>query len=279
MLGYLNGIGRAKRSGSTTKTKVKGKLMAKAKAKAMAIKKATPVLKKAFAVLPPVMAVKVAQQVIAKNKMKPRSASQLTQQRALKNQLAKTKAKLFVQKNKTMMLDDQDLTETPELEQNIDDQLLDEEVENEIEQEQEFEEAEQDLGIIYETGNLSGRADRKAQRKEKKQAKIEKKKAKTELKKAKATAKVNRSTRERKSGKDMFADVLDSAKKGLAVYKDFKGGGSGETETEAGSGSGSRMANPENESFFAKNKTMLLIGGAGLVVGAILLLKNKGKNK
>jgi len=264
MLGYLNGIGRAKRSGSTTKTKVKAKLKAKA-----------PLLKKAFAVLPPVLAVKVAKQVIAKNKNKPRSASQLTQQRALKNSLAKTKANLFIKKNKTMMLDDTDLTETPEVEQSIDDQLMDQEVTNEIEQEEAFEEADQDLGIIYETGNLSGRADRKAQRKEKKQAKIEKKKAKTELKKAKATAKINRSTRERKSGKDMFADVLDSAKKGLAVYKDFKGGGSGETDNEAGSGSGERMANPESESFFAKNKTMLLIGGAGLVVGAILLLKKK----
>lgn len=258
MLGYLNGVGALKRSGSTSKTKVRAKLKAKA-----------PLLKKAFAVLPPVLAVKVAKQVIAKNKNKPRSASQLTQQRALKNSLAKTKANLFIKKNKTMMLDDTDLTETPELEQSIDDQLMDQEVENEIEQEQEFTEAEQDLGIIYNTGSLSGKAERKA----KKQAKIEKKQAKTELKKAKATAKINRSTRERKSGKDIFSDVLDSAKKGLAVYKDFKGTGSGETETETGSGS--RTANPESESFFAKNKTMLLIGGAGLVVGAILLLKKK----
>ena len=274
MLGFLNGIGRAKRSGSTTKTKTRVNQL-KAKAKAQAIKRATPVLKKAFAVLPPVMAVKVAQQVIAKNKMKPKAASQLTQQRALKNQLAKTKAKLFIQKNKTMMLDDTDLTETPELEQNIDDQLMDQEVENEIEQEEEFREAEEDLGIIYDNGFLSGKAERKA----KKQAKIERKQAKTELKKAKATAKINRSTRERKSGKDIFSDVLDSAKKGIAVYKDFKGGGSSEedgTPTDPRTG---RTGQQTEESFFAKNKTMLLIGGAGLVVGAILLLKNKGKNK
>jgi hypothetical protein len=279
MLGYLNGIGRA-RPASRIKSKVtKAKAKAISKVKAQAVKRATPILKKAFAVLPPVMAVKVAQQVIKKNAMKPRAASQLTQQRALKNQLAKTKAKLFVQKNKSMMLDDEDLVETPMEEQNIDDELMDQEVEDEIQQEEEFEEADQDLGIIYETGNLGGRADRKAQRKVKKQAKIEKKQAKTELKKAKATAKVNRSTRERKSAKDMFSDVLDSAKKGVAVYKDFKGGGSSTSEdSENMDPRASRTAQSE-EGFFAKNKTMLLIGGGVLAVGAILLLKGKGKNK
>lgn len=262
MLGYLNGIGRVRPSSQTKKTKTR------------VIKKATPILKKAFALLPPAVAITVAKKVIAKNKRMPNSASQLTQQRALKNQLAQTKAKLFVQKNKSLMLDDENLTETPAVEQTYEDQLMDQEVENEIQQEEEFKEAEEDLGIIYNTGFLSGKAERKA----KKEAKVDKKKAKTELKRAKSTAKINRSSRPKKSGKEIFDDVLDSAKKGYKVYSDIKGGKSEDDEIPNAPTTG-RTANQTEEGFFAKNKTMILIGGGILAIGAVLLLKGKGKNK
>jgi LPXTG-motif cell wall-anchored protein len=245
MLGYLNGLGKPKRSsGSTTKKTI---------------------LKKAFAVLPPVMAIKVAKKIIASNKNKPRAASQNTQMRALKNAVAQQKAKVFVKKNKALFLDDADLNQVPATEENIIDSQIDQEVENEIEMEEEFSDEQADLGIYYPT-MISGKADRKA----KKQAKIEKKKSKTDLRKAKAEAKVNKSKKDKKSGKDIFKDVLDSAKSGLAVYKDFKGG-----TTKEGDETLPTDNSKENESFMSKNKTLLILGGVAVLGGAFLLLRKK----
>ena len=256
MLGYLNGLGRARKSsGSTTKTKT--------------------LLKKAFKVLPVAVAVKVAKKVIAKNKTKPRSASPNTQFRALKNAVAQKKAQTFIKKNKTLFLDDTDLTETPTAEENIIDDQINQEVENEIETEEAFEEEQADLGVYY-PSSIGGKADRKARR----EAKIEKKKSKTDIRKAKAQLKLDkgeakkmRAGRERKSGRDMFKDVVDSAKEGLSVYSQFKGGGDPQSNMpniRTGEETG-------EQTFFEKNKTMLIVGGAGLLVAGFLLMKNKKK--
>ena len=51
-----------------------------------------------------------------------------------------------------------------------------------------------------------------------------------------------------------------------------KGGGSGE-----GSGEGTERTAQTEPSFFEKNKTMLIVGGAGLLVAGFLLMKKKGK--
>jgi regulator of replication initiation timing len=292
MLGYLNGIGRVK-SKSINKKNILKKALAiyppavavklaqkainrgKQEASSSNVRKGKTILKKAFSVLPPVMAINVAKKIISRNKNLPNSASQLTQQRALKNQLAKTKAKLFEENNKSLMLDDENLTETPAVEQSYEDKLMDQEVENEIQQEEEFKEAEEDLGIIYNTGFLSGKAERKA----KKAAKTAKIQSKAELKKAKGEAKINRSTRPRKTAKEMFDDGLDVAKKGFKVYSDIKGGKSMDDESSDVPVKGRTANQTEEEGFFAKNKTMILIGGGVLAIGAILLLKGKGKNK
>jgi len=255
MLGYLNGLGRAKKSsGSTNRTVTKKKT----------------ILKKAFSVLPPVMAIKLAKQVIAKNKSLPRSASQNTQHRALKQAVAQAKAKQFVRKNKTMFLDDADLTEAPAMEQNIEDAQIEAEVENEIEQEQEFADDQADLGIYYPT-SIGDKASRKA----KKEAKIDKKKAKTEkiraksqLKIDKGQAKKDRAVRPRGSLKDVSSSILDTVKQGAGIYKDIKGGGSGSSDE-------SLPAQPTGESFFAKNKTLLILGGVALFGGAFLLMRKK----
>lgn len=248
MLGYLNGLGRARKSsGSTTKTKT--------------------LLKKAFKVLPIAVAVKVAKKVIAKNKTKPRSASQNTQFRALKNAVAQKKAQTFIKKNKTLFLDDTDLTETPTAEENIIDDQINQEVENEIETEQAFEDDQADLGVYY-PSSIGGKAERKAR----KEAKTDKIKSKAELKRAKGEAKKMRASQPRKSGKDMFKDVVDSAKEGLDVYNQIKGGGSGGQNFENRTGD-----ETGEQTFFEKNKTMLIVGGAGLLVAGFLLMRNKKK--
>jgi hypothetical protein len=255
MLGFLNGIRRAKKT-----------------APAQARKKT--IIKKAFSLLPPVMAVKLVKKVIAKNKNKPRAASQNTQLRALKNAIAQKKAQTFIKKNKTLMLDDADLNETPVSEQNIIDDQIEQEVENEIETEEFFEDEQADLGVFYPM-SLSGKADRKA----KKEAKLDKKKAKTEKIRAKAQLKIDKgqakkdkALRPRANLKDITSTVLDTVKSGVSVFKDIKGGGSGE-----GSGEGTERTAQTEPSFFEKNKTMLIVGGAGLLVAGFLLMKKKGK--
>ena len=259
MLGYLNGLGRAQKSSGSTKTKTKG------------------ILKKAFKVLPMATAVRVAKKVIAKNKTKPRAASQNTQYRALKNAVAQKKAQTFVKKNKALFLDDTELNETPALEESIVDDQLDQEVENEIEMEDNFNEDQADLGIYF-PDELSG--SRKDRKKEKKDAKLDKKKAKTEkirskaqLKKDKGQAKIDRANKPKGSLKDITSTVLDTVKGGVAVFKDIKSGGSGSGDESLPSQS------PAGESFFAKNKTLLIVGGVALLGGAFLLMKNKGKGK
>lgn len=252
MLGYLNGLGRVKKSsGSTTKRKT--------------------LLKKAFSVLPPVMAIKLAKQVISRNKNKPRAATQNTQFRALKHAVAKHKADKFIKSNNNLFLDDADLKNTPPAEQQIENSQIEAEVENEMEMEQDFADDQADLGIYYPTSDLSG------MRKEKKAAKIDKKKAKTEkirskadLKKSKAEAKINRSNRPRASFKDVSSGILDTVKAGAGIYKDIKGGGSG-------SGEETLPSQPTGESFLAKNKTLLIVGGVALLGGAFLLMRKKGK--
>lgn len=256
MLGFLNGIRKTKKT-----------------APAQARKKT--IIKKAFSILPPVMAVKLVKQVIAKNKNKPRAASQNTQLRALKNAIAQKKAQTFIKKNKSLMLDDADLNETPVSEQKIVDDQIEQEVENEIETEEFFEDEQADLGVFYPM-SLSGKADRKA----KKEAKLDKKKAKTEKIRAKAQLKIDkgqakkdRALKPRANLKDITSTVLDTVKSGVSVFKDIKGGGSGE-----GSGEGTERTAAQTEpSFFEKNKTMLILGGVALLGGAFLLMKKKGK--
>jgi hypothetical protein len=256
MLGFLNGIRRAKKTAPSQSRK-------------------KTIIKKAFSLLPPVMAVKLVKQVIAKNKNKPRAASQNTQMRALKNAIAQKKAQTFIKKNKSLMLDDADLNETPVSEQNIIDDQIEQEVENEIETEEVFEDEQADLGVFYPI-SLSGKAERKARQEaklDKKKAKTEKIRAKAQLKIDKGQAKKDRALRPRANLKDITSTVLDTVKSGVSIYKDIKGGGSGEGGPE-----GSTIRTVETEpSFFEKNKTMLIVGGAGLLVAGFLLMKKKGK--
>ena len=254
MLEYLSGIGRARKPSRQPSV----------------VKKKT-ILKKAFAVLPTAMAIKLAKQVIAKNKNKPRSASQNTQNRALKSAVMKKRRAVFIKKGDPILLDEQQIEQAPVQEQEIEDGLIDQEVDNEIDQEERFEEDNAEMGIYF-PDSLSGKADRKARKEaklDKKKAKTEKIRAKAQLKKDKGEAKKTRAEKGGKSGKEMFSDVLDSAKKGVSLYKDIKGGGSGETESEpSGSGSGSSGM---------PMKKILIYGGIGLavVLGGFMLMKRK----
>ena len=290
MLGYLNGLGRSKNTGSTTKKNILKKALAlyppaiaiKLAKKAMeknrngstnrTVTKKKTLLKKAFSVLPPVMAVKLAKQVIERNKSLPRSASQNTQFRALKHAVAKNKADKFLKSNNNLFLEATEMNSTPVAEQEIEDAQIEQEVENEMEMEQEFSDDQADLGIYYPT-SIGDKATRKA----KKEAKIDKTKAKAQLKRDKGQAKKDRATRPKASFKDVSSSILDTVKQGAGIYKDLKGGGSG---SESGSGDESLPSQDRTgQNFFAKNKTLLIVGGVALLGGAFLLMRNKGKGK
>lgn len=128
---------------------------------------------------------------------------------------------------------------------------------------------------LAEICELAGkRADR---RKEKQSDKHLKKESKTAIKNAKADkkiksgdAKLNRSTRDRKSGKEMFNDVIDSAKQGVETYKSIKGGNDNTPDTPETAG---KKADAEESEFYTImghqiKKSYAIVGGIA-IAGAV----------
>jgi len=118
-----------------------------------------------------------------------------------------------------------------------------------------------------------------------KKARAEKKRASGEAKKIKANAKLTKagagggddepSDFDRISGK-----AFDTIGKGLNVYRQIKGGGApGEEESANGdTGAVSRTGAPaEEQSFYSKYKTPLLIGGGLILAGGLFLALRKKK--
>lgn len=275
MLHYLNGIESedslsGRRSGNRAAAKAK-RISKQVEKRAKKELNKRPLLKKAFSLLPPVAAVNLIKRKIAANKNKPFAATQLTQFRALKNEQAKRRKNLFKRKGDPILLDEETINQAPVLQDEIENDQLQMEVENEIETEQELEEQAADLGIYYPMNYLSGKADRKQRREEKAKSKVEKRNAKAQLKRDKGEAKKTRAARPRKSGKEIFSDVLDSTKQGLETYKQFKGQGS-EEESMQTDQAAERTAAP---TFFEKNKMLIIGGGLAAAVGIYFVTKKK----
>lgn len=276
MLHYLNGIESGDtlsgRRSAGKRAATKNKRIAKQverKAKREINKR--PLIKKAFNLLPPVAAVNLIKRKIEQNKKKPFAAGQLAQYKSLKNELAKRRKNLFKKKGDPILIDEETINKAPILQQEIENDQLMQEVDDEIATELALEEESADLGIYYPMESLSGKAERKKRREEKAASKVEKRRAKAQLKRDKGEAKKTRATRPRKSGKEIFSDVLDSTKQGLETYKQFKGQGS-EEESMPIDQTAERTAAP---TFFEKNKMLIIGGGLAAAIGFYFVTKKK----
>jgi hypothetical protein len=283
MLHYLNGMEnenslsgrrssgkRAAKRAVTTAQRAEKRAKETALRAAKTIKNKKPLLKRAFNLLPPVAAINLIKRKIEENKKKPFAASQIAQYKSLKNELANRRKNLFKKKGDPILIDEETINEAPVLQDEIENDQIAMEVEDEIQTEQELEEESAEMGIYYPMPSLSGKKERAARKQEKSASKVEKRNAKAQLKRDKGEAKKTRAARPRKSGKEIFDTVLDSAKSGLKVYQDFKGGAPADgMMTEE---SGEKMAAP---SFFEKNKMLLIGGGLAAAVGLYFVTKKK----
>jgi len=285
MLHYLNGMEndslsgrrssgkRAAKQAVTTAQSAEKRARATARRAAKTIKNKKPLLKRAFNLLPTVAAVNLIKRKIEENKKKPFAASQLAQYKSLKNELANKRKKMFKKKGNPILIDEQTINEAPVLQDEIENDQLAMEIEDEIQTEQALEEESAEMGIYYPMPSLSGKAERATRRKEKSASKVEKRNAKAQLKRDKGEAKKTRAAKPRKSGKEIFSDVLDSAKKGANAVNQFK---SGQQFTDTESQETNQQAETRNEgSFFEKNKMLFIAGGLAAAVGIYFITKKK----
>lgn len=125
-----------------------------------------------------------------------------------------------------------------------------------------------EAGVELSKGGRKRRKERKQQKHEQKiakksakteikLAKADKKRAAGEAKKGKAQAKIDKANnpKERGSWKDTAADVLDTAGNAFAKYQEIKRGGAAPDDSTG----------MPQESFFDKNKMLIISGGVALV--------------
>lgn len=146
--------------------------------------------------------------------------------------------------------------------------------------ESEFSTDSDELGIIYPGVEISGkrgrarRDEKKALKKEKKMSKVELRRSKADAKRLKAEGKRLKGEGKRLKGESGGGDFKEYLTQGLDTVKSVFGKGQGGGDfSESEGGESSRRAGSSSESepgFFEKNKTMLMLGGAGLVAALVL---------